>query len=497
MRRIQKKFPGVRALSGVALEARAGEAVALMGANGAGKSTLMNILGGVVEADSGEIHIDGETALSRSPIDARNQGIAFVAQELNSLAAMTIAENIFADAMPTRFGLIDRAVAHRRTAEILAQLGANLDPGQTMEDLGAGDRQLVEIARALRGSPRILIFDEPTSSLSSHERERLFSVIRNLKRSGAAIIYITHFIDEIFQICDRVTVLRNGETVFQSAIADTDPRAVVHEMMGALENEQRLVDSATGGDETLLEIRGLNVHGKLSEIDLTIGRGEIVGLWGLLGAGRTELIRALVGFDDMSGGAFHWRERDGRLVPLEPDALRARAGLVTEDRRGEGLLLPLSVSDNIVLPTVRVYSNASGLLDGSRQLGAATAMIERLGIRASSTGQQAGLLSGGNQQKVVFGKWLLSEPELFLLDEPTRGLDVGAKTEILKLIVELAAKGAGVLLISSELEELKRVCHRYVVMARGRITGELPGDAPDHVLLGALTATGQRPGVEP
>ncbi|UVK57308.1 sugar ABC transporter ATP-binding protein (plasmid) [Mesorhizobium sp. AR02] len=487
---ISKRFPGVVALNRAELDVRAGEAVALMGANGAGKSTLMNILGGVVGMDEGEILIGDAPIALRSPIDSIRHGIAFVHQELNSLPTMTIAENVFIDAFPQRHGRIDFVECRRRTAEILARLGSSLDPRQPMAELSIGDRQLVEVARALRRNPKILIFDEPTSSLSLRERERLFDVVRALKSDGVAIIYITHFVDEIFAVCDSVSVMRNGATVFTGAITKVTPREIVHHMMGTAENERPLVANRPQRTETLLEVEGLTRAGVLEEINLSLKAGEIVGLWGLLGAGRTELLRALAGLDPIDGGTLGWRE--GRnLIPISPRQLQQRAGFVTEDRRGEGLLLPLSAGDNIVLPSLGTISRL-GFIIRREQKRIAAAMIRQLGIKVTGEDQRAATLSGGNQQKVVFARWLATAPKLFLLDEPTRGLDVGAKTEILKLVSELADAGTAVLMVSSEIEELTRVCDRYLVMARGRIIAELPGSARQSELLAAVSGLPER-----
>ena len=486
MKAISKRFPGVTALRGANLEAFAGEAIALMGANGAGKSTLMNVLGGVITRDEGEIFIGDRSHDFRSPIESLEQGIAFVYQELNSLPTMSIAENVFADGLPKRHGHIDFREAENQTRSILSRLGSTLDPRTSVAALNTGDRQLVEIARALRRNPKILIFDEPTSSLSQRERHRLFEVIAGLKRDGVAVIYITHFIDEIFTVCERVTVMRNGETIFSSTIDAVTSRDVVHHMMGAVENEGRLAPDRAVQSEIILEVDRLS-RGDELDASFVLRAGEIVGLWGLLGSGRTELVRAIIGLDPIDGGRLRWRSGQGELADIAPAALYSHSGFVTEDRRGEGLFLPLSASDNIVLPSIRRIAGFAGIIDRRKQKKVAGDLIRRLGIKVASDDQKAATLSGGNQQKVVFARWLATAPRLFLLDEPTRGLDVGAKTEILKLILELAGTGTAILVISSELEELTRVCDRYLIMSRGRITGELSGTATKHDLLAAIS----------
>jgi ABC-type sugar transport system ATPase subunit len=487
MRAISKAFPGVVALDRAELTAYFGRVTALMGANGAGKSTLMNILGGIVARDSGEIIVGGQEAALRTPIESLQVGIGFVQQELNSLPTMSISENIFIDAFPLKFGGIDYKECNRRSQVLLQRLGAKLDPSATVGELSVGDRQLVEIARALRRDPKLLIFDEPTSSLSRPERERLFEVIRGLRTEGVAIIYISHFLDEIFEISDDLVVMRNGRTVFSGEIGSLNEQELVRHMMGARENEAPLQKRRPAGATELLRIEGLSRGDALKDVTLTLKAGEVVGLWGLLGAGRTELLRAIVGLDPIDKGVLTWSQA-GRTIAIRPAQVYRRAGFVTEDRRGEGLFLGMSVGDNIVMPNLRDISRL-GLVRGNEQRRAAGAMITRLGIKVSAQEQKVSTLSGGNQQKVVFARWLASAPKLLLLDEPTRGLDVDAKTEILRLVNELADAGTAVLLVSSELEELTRACDRYLVIIRGQIVAELPAGATREELVNALSLT--------
>jgi ABC-type sugar transport system ATPase subunit len=490
MRGISKAFPGVVALDRAELTAYFGRVTALVGANGAGKSTLMNILGGIVARDTGEIIVAGRQVALRTPIESLQAGIGFVQQELNSLPTMSISENIFIDAFPRKFGGIDYQECNRRSQVLLQRLGCDLNPSAIVGELSVGDRQLVEIARALRRDPKLLIFDEPTSSLSRRERERLFEVIRGLRVEGVAIIYISHFLDEIFEISDDLAVMRNGRTVFSGGIGSLNERDLIRHMMGARENEAPLQRRRPAGASELLRIEGLSRGDALKDVTLTLKAGEVVGLWGLLGAGRTELLRALVGLDPVDEGALSWSEA-GRTMAISPSELYRRAGFVTEDRRGEGLFLGMSVGDNIVMPNLRAISRL-GLVLRSEQRRVAGAMIARLGIKVSTQEQKVATLSGGNQQKVVFARWLASAPKLLLLDEPTRGLDVDAKTEILRLVNELADTGTAVLLVSSELEELTRACDRYLVMIRGRIVAELPSDATREQLVNALSSTAER-----
>jgi ribose transport system ATP-binding protein len=486
---ISKAYAGVDVLRDATLEAHGGEAIALVGANGAGKSTLMNILGGNVAADQGRISIDGTDVAIHSAREATLKGIAFVHQELAMLPTLTVAENIFIDDLPTSGPFISTAETRRRSRELMERLGSNVPPESRIEELSIGDRQLVEIARALRHQPRTIIFDEPTSSLTEPERRRLFQVIRGLKVDGVVIIYITHFLDEIFSICERVTVMRNGETVWSSPVADVNAAKVVHLMLGVSAGEGRIREPIAAENESLLRVTGLSRSGALRNINFEIRAGEIVGLWGLLGSGRTELLRALVGLDPIDSGMILWKGESG-LSKIAPRQLHREVGFVTEDRRGEGVHLPLSIRDNIALPNLKSLLNSFLLIDAARERELARTMIQRLKIQASGQDQSVGTLSGGNQQKIVFGRWLAANPRLFLLDEPTRGLDVSAKSEIMNLIVDLANKGCGVLLVSSELEELMRVCDRYLVMNRGSLINELPGSASAGELMAAIAEAG-------
>ena len=485
MSAIQKAFPGVVALDKAELSVNSGSVMALMGANGAGKSTLMNVLGGIVTPDEGEILINGRPVILRGPIMSIHEGIAFVHQELNSLPTMSIAENIFIDDFPQRFGQIDLAACNQQSQELLKQLGCTLDPQTLVSELGIGDRQLIEIARALRRDPKVLIFDEPTSSLSHRERIRLFDVIRGLKQKGAAVIYISHFVDEIFEVCDEVTIMRNGRTVLNSKVDVLNGEDVVQHMLGDQENQRPFTAERPSNPPVMLQAKNLYRQGVVNDVSLTVRAGEVVGLWGLLGSGRTELLRSLVGLDPLDSGTLDWYA-NGEPTQIDPSTLHARAGFITEDRRGEGVFLPMSVSDNIVMPQLNKISTL-GLIRSQIQRKIAGGMIERLGIKVSDQNQIISTLSGGNQQKVVFARWLATAPELLLLDEPTRGLDVGAKTEILGLVNELANAGTAVLLVSSEIEELTRLCDRYLVIVRGKIVAELDGKASHRELMAALS----------
>ncbi len=486
MEGLRKAYGTVQAVSDGHLTARSGEVMALLGANGAGKSTMMNLLGGLVRPDAGQISIAGEAVSFAGPTDAIRAGIAFVQQELSVFASMTVAENIFAGDFPTRGGRIDRVAMQDRARVLLAQLGARIDVGGPVERLSTGERQMVEIARALRRKPRILIFDEPTSSLSAPEKARLHAAIRDLKAQGVAIIYISHFISEVFDIADRITVMRNGATVAERQASQTDQPEVVRLMLGDIGAAGRIVaDDVTPGP-VALQVVGLTAPPRIREASFELHLGEILGVWGLLGSGRTELVRGVLGLDGPVAGRIALRGQGG-LAPASPRDLRAATAFVTEDRRGEGLLLPFSVSDNIALPNLDTLSRG-GVVQRVRVRDLALDLIGKLSIKVSGPAQRAGTLSGGNQQKVVLAKWLASTPTILILDEPTRGLDLAAKDDILRLAVDLAAKGVAVLLISSELEELMRVSHRYLIVRERRVAGTLPGTATEADLIAALSA---------
>jgi ABC-type sugar transport system ATPase subunit len=480
---ITKAFPGVVALDAVSFDAWPGEAHALIGANGAGKSTLMNVLGGVIRADSGEIHIDGQSVDIHSPLDATAHGIAFVHQEMAMLPTLTVAENMHIDGFPSRGGLIDARATRDGTAKALRRLGCKFTPDTRVQYLSTGDRQMVEISRALLSEPGIIIFDEPTSSLTSREKVRLFDVIRGLKADGVTVIYITHFLDEVFQICERATVLRGGQTVGAGPMSEMTTDEIVRLMIGDVSiDEGQKLDSVT--DQPLLRVQGLSRAGVIDGIDLTLHQGEVLGLWGLLGSGRTEVARAIVGLDPHDGGTVELDDGHGLR---EVHGLEAQRwiGMLTEDRRNEGLLQPLSVRQNMSLANLRALGGRTGFVDGAEEARRASGLVERLRIAISGLGQPVETLSGGNQQKVVVGRWLQVNPRIFIMDEPTRGLDVGAKAEIRSIILELAASGAALLVIFSEIEEIMAVCHRYLVMNRGRIVQEMGGDATKEELMAA------------
>lgn len=475
---ITKQYPGVKALQNVDFEAYAGEAIALIGANGAGKSTLMNILGGVVGQDEGTISIAGRTVEIRSASDAMQLGIAFVHQEMAILPTLSIVDNMYITRFPMKSGRIDYARAKEACRAVLARLGCELDLNTPMQNLSPGDQQLVEIGRALLGDPRIIIFDEPTSSLTSRERDRLFEAIHALKTQQVAIIYITHFLDEVFDICERAVVLRNGTSVGSGLIAELTHNDIVRMMIGETNLDAYQAQAHAQVGDVVLSVKGLHRRNVLADISFELRAGEVVGLWGMLGSGRTELARAIMGLDAADGGEVLVRNpRSGDLTPLRTGMANRYIGMITENRREEGLLLPASTRHNMSLANLRALTSLGIFVNGRKETRLAQKYVDRLNIMISSLDQPVATLSGGNQQKVVVGRWLQRNPIIYIMDEPTRGLDVGAKMEIRNVIKELAEAGAGILLISSDIDEIMPMSDRFLVMSRGRIVETLPGDA--------------------
>ncbi len=491
---IRKRFPGVVALNGINLELQCNEVLALIGANGAGKSTLMNVLGGIVRMDSGLIEIDGKAVELRNPLDAKQRGIAFVHQEMALLPSMSIADNMYISDFPkTRRGLIDYETIESRCLKVLRTLGCSLSPRARIRSLGAGDRQIVEIARALLSAPRIIIFDEPTSSLSGTEKIKLFEVIHSLRNGGCAIIYITHFLDEIFTLCDRALVLRNGEIAGGGKISELDYEKVVKLMLGssdlALSRANARKERRIG--EIRLKVTNLEQKGSFEGVNLALHSGEVVGLWGLLGSGRSELARAIAGLDTIDGGVIEVRVQ-GKLRKIKRRAAKKWIGMITENRREDGLLGGASVRKNISLASLpSLLSAIWPFIDERREKAEARKLVEKLGVKSTSIEQTVATLSGGNQQKVILSRWLQRDPPILIMDEPTRGLDVGAKLEIQSEISSVAAKGSAILVISSEIEEIMSVSDRYIVLHRGRVVAELGPEANKESLLSAAVGIAQ------
>ncbi|MCC3777225.1 sugar ABC transporter ATP-binding protein [Streptomyces sp. UNOB3_S3] len=471
---VVKSFPGVRALDGVSLSVRAGEVHVLLGENGAGKSTLIKTLAGVHRPDAGRILADGEEVTIRSGRDAERLGIATIHQEFTLVPGLTVAENLFLGRQPrTALGLIDRRALRRNAAALLRRVRLDVPPTTPVAKLGVAQRQMVEIAKALSLDARVLIMDEPTAVLTAEETGTLFGIVRELRADGAGIVFITHHLEEITALGDRVTVLRDGRSVAEVP-ASTPEDELIRLMVGRDITDRYPRERPAEPGAPLLRVRGLTRRGAFTDVGFDIRAGEVVGLAGLVGAGRTEVARAVFGADRYDTGTV---EIDGERLPPGDvrAAMRAGVGLVPEDRKGQGLVLGASLGDNLTLARLD-RDTRLGLVDRRAQRQTATAVADRLKVRHSGLDREARTLSGGNQQKIVIGKWLLAGARLLILDEPTRGIDVGAKVEIYRLVNELTAAGHAVLLISSDLPEVLGMSDRVLVMAQGRLTGELEAE---------------------
>ena len=473
---IVKAFSGIQALGGVSFDLRRGEVHALVGENGAGKSTLIKIVAGAYLPDSGAIELDGVAYAGLTPEEASRLGIRVVYQDFNLLPELSVAENIFLGAQPAgRLGILDTAARRRRTTALLERLdpGAHLDPDRLVKHLTVGEQQIVEIAKALAGEARILIMDEPSAVLPSQDMDRLYGVIRSLRADGASIIYISHRLEEIFLIADRVTVLKDGRSIMTGRVAETTRAQLVNSMVGR-ELKEQYPDPVGSIGETLLDVRGLYVEGCVFDVSFSVRSGEIVGLAGLGGSGRTTVARALVGLARIDAGAVRL---GGRSAPRNPaDAARAGVVLIPEDRKAHGLVLSHSVRFNITLPNLAQMVRWGLVLRG-RERSLVHDSVENLQIRPPAPDLLVENLSGGNQQKVVLAKWLAAQPRLIVLDEPTRGVDVGAKAEIYARMRDLTRQGVGIVMVSSELPELLGMSDRILVFHEGRLSGELPRSA--------------------
>ena len=474
LRDIVKVFPGVRALDGVSIQARGGEVHMILGENGAGKSSLMKVLCGAYQPDGGQILVDGQALPMRGPLDAAHAGIAVIFQEFSLVPHLSIAQNIFLGVEPRAKlpGFVDREAMHRRAREVLDLLGLDLDVRTHVADLGIALQQMVEIAKALSKNARIVVMDEPTSALSERESARLFEVVRRLKSNGVAVMYISHRMAEVFSLGDRITVLRDGRKVGSALVAETRPDDLIELMVGRSVDMAYPRNRVRAPGEVALALNSVNSHSGLKDVTLHVRTGEIVGLAGLVGSGRTEVARAAFGADPIVSGTIEIAGQPSRGGPHQ--VARRGVALIPESRKTQGLALTRSIHDNLLVAGLaRLFPN--GLFNRRRARQLSSTLARRMQINAADLAMKAGTLSGGNQQKIVLGKWLANDCKLFIFDEPTRGIDVGAKAEIFALIDRLVAEGAAVLLISSELPEIINVCDRVYVMKGRRISGELAG----------------------
>lgn len=482
MRSITKHFPGVKALEEVDFTLRKSEIHALMGENGAGKSTLIKVLTGVYPMDSGEVHLEEQepAAVIRSPQEAQKQGISTVYQEINLCPNLSVAENLFVDREPRKLGFINWKEVNQRSEKLLKSLDIEVEPTRQLGDCSIAIQQMIAIARAVDMHCKVLILDEPTSSLDDDEVEKLFQLMRHLKEQGVGIIFVTHFLEQVYAVCDRITVLRNGELVGEYKTSELPRLQLVAKMMGkdfddlaeiqSLKSTQRDYNAET----PLLEAEGLYSTGHVKPFNLRFYKGEVIGFTGLLGSGRSELVRTLYGADKADGGSLKWEEK---LVKIDEPLHAMMHGMayLPEDRKHDGILADLSVRENIII-ALQAKRGMFRPMKRKEMEEFADKYIELLQIKTASRETPIKSLSGGNQQKVVIGRWLLTDPKFLILDEPTRGIDIGTKTEIQKLVLQLAEEGMSIAFISSEIEEMLRTCSRMVVMRDGAKVGELSGE---------------------
>jgi inositol transport system ATP-binding protein len=487
LRHVSKSFPGVAALDDVSLELRRGTVHALMGENGAGKSTLMKIVAGVCPPDAGELRLEGRSVRFDSPRAALAHGIAMIHQELNLMPSMSVAENIWIRREPvSAFGMVRHAELNRRTRALLERLAVDIDPRAEVATLSIAMRQMVEIARALSYESRLLIMDEPTSALTEREAERLFALIRDLKSQGVGIFYVTHRMEELFAVCDEISVLRDGRHVGSGTPAKLSREQLIRMMVGR-ELAALPPPAATARETVALAARGLGVEGVFRDVTFELHAGEILGVAGLVGSGRSELAAALFGLTPATSGEI---EIGGAPVRIDsPQAAIAHGiAFVTEDRKDTGCFLALSVLENLEIAVLGREFVHYGFVRGGEARAACGRMAHSLRVKAPGLHERIENLSGGNQQKVLLGRWLLTRPKILILDEPTRGVDVGAKAEIHQLIMNLTAEGTAVLMISSEMPEILALSHRVMVMHEGRMTGLLERAAADQVTIMGLAA---------
>jgi len=494
VRDIHKHFAGVHALAGVDFSVAPGEIHALLGENGAGKSTLSKIIAGVYAADRGEIFLDGQAVEDLTEAKAGRLGIGIVHQEGSLVDQLSVSENIFSGRQPTGFlGQIDRRKLRQWSSDLLGQLGLDVDPDARVADLPTALRQVVEIAKALSHRPKLLILDEPTAALTLNETAALFSVVRKLAAQGVAVVYVSHRLAEIFELCNKVTVLKDGYLVGTFAVADTDTDRLIRLMVGRELHFARAPAARSPG-EVLIEARSVASGPAVRDASVTVRRGEIVCLAGLVGCGRTELCEVLFGARRREAGSIVFKGR--QFSPTSPArAIASGIGMVCEDRKQGGLFLDRDIAENVAVTVLDGVSNGP-LVSRQKMDALAQNYVRALDIAAPSVRTQVSNLSGGNQQKVLLAKWLAVEPDLLIVDEPTRGVDVGARSEIYRLLRELAAKGVGLLVVSSDLPEVLALADRIVVMADGCTVGEMAGDEADEVGILRLATRGSRIGTE-
>lgn len=474
VRDIAKSFPGVKALDGVTFDVRPGTVHALCGENGAGKSTLMKIINGIYHPDAGHVLVKGEDRRIKNPIEARANGIAMIAQELNYVPDMTIAESFFLGRLPTRMGRVDWPFIKKEASRLLKEEGLNFSVNRRLGSLTVSEIQTLEIVRAVYHSADVLIMDEPTSAIAHKEVESLFAKIKALREQGKSVIYISHKMDEVFELADDITVLRDGKAVSSQPASEIDSNQVIAQMVGRdLDHQQYPKESIEIGP-TVLKVTGLGAEKTFKDVNFEIKAGEIVGFAGLIGAGRSEVIRAVFGLDPLDEGTI---EVDGKPVKLDTPKKAISEGLamLSEDRRLVGIVPQLSIKKNATLAGLKrvIHGGRAHRKDEEKLV---QEYFRKMNVKAPSTETKISSLSGGNQQKVLLARWLIADPKVMLLDEPTRGIDIGAKFEIYKIMTELARQGRGILMISSELPELIGMCDRIYVMSAGRVTAELTRD---------------------
>ena len=504
MRHIYKTFPGVKALQNVDFTLKKGEIHALMGENGAGKSTLIKVLTGVEEFETGEIMIDGcdhtiinrsdAPIINKSPQDAQSHGISTVYQEVNLCPNLTVAENLFIGREPRKAGLIDWKTMNKRAAKLLQDLDIHADVTQTIDNYSIAIQQMIAIARAVDMSAKVLILDEPTSSLDDGEVEKLFKLMLRLKGEGVGIIFVTHFLEQVYAVCDKITVLRNGQLVGEFTTAELPRVQLVAKMMGKDFDDLAAIKEAKDEEEhteedIVIKAVGLGKKGYIKPFDLVIHKGEVVGFTGLLGSGRSETVRVLYGAERPDEGTLQVKG-NGITAKHPITSMHAGMAYLPEDRKNEGIIADLSVRENMIM-ALQAKRGMFHLLSRKQQEEFTDKYIEMLQIKTASRETPIKSLSGGNQQKVIIGRWLLTNPDFLILDEPTRGIDVGTKTEIQKLVVKLASQGMAVVFISSEIEEMLRTCDRMVVMRDGAKVGELSGNEMNQSSIMSTIAGGQ------